>query len=148
MLVDWVYLYVFGLWINSVDCGVCMKLWSFGVFCENECDDENLVIWCYKLMFWFILKFLLCMLLLVKFTQQFWVNGNQNWGFWKKIVWVSERNPKIWVPCSVKLARRACLRRGEMFRTKPIVFDVSGSWGHFRTSPSVSFYISKYFFNS
>ena len=55
LLNHWVYLFFDGLWIVGVGCEVWNELWSFGVFVKNDYDFKNLMIWCYKLIFWFIL---------------------------------------------------------------------------------------------
>ena len=62
LLDDWVCLYIDGLWIIGVDCEVWLELWSWEFLVKNEYDDGNLMIWCYELMVWFILMFLLYML--------------------------------------------------------------------------------------
>jgi hypothetical protein len=43
-----------------------------------------------------------------KFWGRIWGQGDQNWGFWVKLEWVHERNPKYGFPCLGKLAIVSC----------------------------------------
>jgi len=85
---------VVGLWIVGVGCEVWIELWNFGVFGENECDDENLMIWCHELMFWFILKLPWSVLTVSEVCTM--ILGQLEWklGFWVEFCVSSREEPK------------------------------------------------------
>jgi len=57
---------------------------------KNECDDENLMIWCYELMFWFILMLPWSMLTIGEVCTTILGQMGAKVGFWGDF-WVSSR---------------------------------------------------------
>jgi len=60
-------------------------------------------------------------------------------GFWGSFCEFPRGNSFSGFPCAVYLTQPAAMHRGEMCWTTRVVHHISGLWGCFRTSPSVSF---------
>ena len=72
-------LYVNGVLIGVVVCGVWMKMRKYELLVKNELDDNFDMNWCYDSTF--VLIVFWCMLT----NKQIWVKGEQNRGFWWKL---------------------------------------------------------------